>query len=201
MEEEELIAAAHEGDLHSFNQLVQIYRSMVYNLAYRILGDGEEAADATQEAFLSAFQAMHNFRGGSFKAWLLRIVTNACYDQLRRKKRRPTTSLEALLVESERPSTLSSDMKSPEEYVAQRELNEFLQDGVNALPSHQRVALILSDIQGLSYEEIAQVTRVSLGTVKSRLSRGRAKLRDHLLKREELLPDEFRLKYSDSVDE
>jgi len=201
MEEEELIAAAHEGDLHSFNQLVQIYQNMVYNLAYRILGDGEEAADATQEAFLSAFQAMHNFRGGSFKAWLLRIVTNACYDQLRRRKRRPTTSLEALLIESERPSTLSSDMKSPEEYVAQRELNEFLQEGVNALPSHQRVVLILSDIQGLSYEEIAQVTRVSLGTVKSRLSRGRAKLRDHLLKREELLPDEFRLKYSDSVGE
>ena len=200
MDEEELIAAAHEGDLHSFNQLVEIYQGMVYNLAYRILGDGEEAADATQEAFLSAFQAIGNFRGGSFKAWLMHIVTNACYDQLRHRKRRPATSLEALLVDSERSSTFSSDMKSPEEYVAQRELNEFLQEGINALQPHQRVTLILSDVQGLSYEEIAQVTQVSLGTVKSRLARGRARLRDHLLKREELLPDEFRLKYSDSAD-
>ncbi len=200
MDEEELIAAAQKGDLHCFNQLVEIYQGMVYNSAYRILGDGEEAADATQEAFLSAFQAISNFRGGSFRAWLLRIVTNACYDQLRRKKRRPTTSLEALLTEPERPSTLSGGMKPPEEYVAQRELNELLQEGIQTLPPHQRVTLILSDVQGLSYEEIAQVTHVSLGTVKSRLSRGRAGLRDHLLQREELLPDEFRLKYSNGVD-
>lgn len=201
MDKEELIAAAREGDLRSFNQLVQIHQSMTYNLACRILGNGEEAADATQEAFLSAFKAMANFRGGSFKAWLLRIVTNACYDQLRRKRRRPTTSLEALLVEPERPSTLSSEVESPEEYVAQQELNELLQEGLNALPPHQRTTLILCDIQGFSYKEIAEVTRVSLGTVRSRLSRGRAGLRDYLLEREELLPDEFRLKYSDSVSE
>lgn len=195
MDEKVLIDAARQGDVGSFNQLVLSYQSMVYNLAYRILGDRDAAADATQDAFLSAFQAIGKFRGGSFKAWLLRIVTNACHDQLRLKQRRPATSLDALFVLDPAPiQSLTDPGESPEEYALRQELSKAIQVGIGTLPPEQRVALILSDVQGLSYQEIAEVTGVSLGTVKSRLSRARGKLRDFLLEQRELLPSRYRLK-------
>ncbi len=195
MDEKTLIDAARRGDVSSFNQLVLSYQSMVYNLAYRILGDGDAAADATQDAFLSAFKAIGKFRGGSFKAWLMRIVTNACYDQLRLKQRRPTASLDALLVLEPAPiRSLADPGEAPEEYTVRQELSSAIQVGMGTLPPEQRVALILSDVQGLSYQEIAEVTGVSLGTVKSRLSRGRSKMRDFLLQQRELLPSRYRLK-------
>jgi len=176
---------------------VLAYQNMTYNLAYRILGDGDAAADATQDAFLSAYRAIGRFRGGSFKAWLLRIVTNACYDQLRVKQRRPTASLDALLVAdpASGPSSVSfaDESEQPEEYALRQELNRVIQAGIGTLPADQRITLVLSDIQGFSYQEIAEITGVSLGTVKSRLSRARAKLRDFLLARGELLPARYRL--------
>lgn len=195
MDEKALIDAARRGDVGSFNQLVLNYQSMAYNLAYRILGNRDAAADATQDAFLSVFKAIGKFRGGSFKAWLLRIVTNACYDQLRLKQRRPATSLDALLVlESAPVQSLTDPGESPEEYAVRQELNRAIQVGIGTLPPEQRIALVLSDVQGLSYQEIAEVTGASLGTVKSRLSRARGKLRDFLLEQRELLPSQYRLK-------
>jgi RNA polymerase sigma-70 factor (ECF subfamily) len=195
MDEKALIDAARQGDVGSFNQLVLSYQSMAYNVAYRILGDRDTAADATQDAFLSAFKAISKFRGGSFKAWILRIVTNACYDQLRQKKRQPTTSLDALLVLEPAPvRSLTAPEESPEEYALRQELSKVIQVGIGTLPPDQRVALILSDVQGLSYQEIAEATGVSPGTVKSRLSRARGKLRDFLLEQRELLPSRYRLK-------
>jgi len=171
------------------------YQSMAYNVAYRILGDRDAAADATQDAFLSAFKAIGKFRGGSFKSWLLRIVTNACYDQLRLKQRRPTASLDALLVANPAPiQSLSEPGESPEEYAMRQELSRVIQAGIGILPPEQRVTLVLSDVQGLSYQEIAEITGASLGTVKSRLSRARGKLRDFLLERGELLPSRYRLR-------
>ncbi len=194
MDEKALIAAAQRGEVPAFNQLVLTYQSMVYNLAYRILGDADAAADASQDTFISAFRAIKKFRGGSFKAWLLRIATNACYDQLRYKQRRPTSSLEALLVETDHPSSFTDSAEGPEDYALRQELGQVIQAGLNTLPSDQRIALVLSDVQGFSYQEIAEITRSSLGTVKSRLSRGRAKLRDYLLEQGELLPARYRLK-------
>jgi RNA polymerase sigma factor (sigma-70 family) len=193
MNEVQLIASSQEGDLHSFNQLVVAYQSTVYNLAYRILGDPDAASDATQDAFLSAYRAIDRFRGGSFKAWLLRIVTNACYDQLRVKQRRPADSLDDMLVEPEHDPCLTDHSESPEEYALRQELGVAIQSGLSDLPADQRVALVLSDIEGMSYQEIAEATRVSVGTVKSRLSRARAKLRDYLQGRGELLPGVYRL--------
>jgi len=190
--ESELIAASQKGQLGAFNHLVLAYQQMVYNTAYRLLGDRDAAADASQEAFLAAFQAIKSFRGGSFRAWLLRIVTNACYDQLRAKKRRPTTSLDALLVDASENS-YPSRMVSPDNHVMRRELQAELQRGLLSLPEEQRLVVILSDVQGLSYEEIATATNTNLGTVKSRLSRARAHLRDYL-KARELLPSTARLK-------
>ncbi len=191
MEEETLIAAARQGDTQAFDQLVRLYQSAIYNVAYRILGDEDAASDATQDAFLSAYKAIGKFRGGSFQGWLLRIVTNTCYDQLRRKKRQPTTSLEGVYLDSVPPW---AEDEEPEEYALRQELGRIIQQGLSTLPPEQRVALVLSDIQGLSYQEIAEVMGTGLGTVKSRLSRGRASLRDYLLAQGELLPPRYRLK-------
>jgi RNA polymerase sigma-70 factor (ECF subfamily) len=194
VDEKALIAAARRGDTHSFNQLVSHYQDMVYNVAYCILGDAQAAADASQETFLSAYQAVGKFKGGSFKAWLLRIATNACYDQLRLQKRRPTSSLEAIYTDTDPTSHFVNGRESPEEHALRQELGEAIQRGIASLPPEQRVTLVLSDVQGLSYSEIAQATDTSLGTVKSRLSRGRARLRDYLLEQTELLPARYRLR-------
>ncbi len=192
MDEEALIAAARRGDAQAFNKLVLAYQTLAYNVAYRTLHDPDDAADATQKAFISAFQALPSFRGGSFKAWLLRIVTNACYDDLRRRKRRPTTSLDDMAVDPDHSPMLIDEDESPEDHAIRRALGRAIQSGLDELPDHQRVVLVLSDIQGLSYEEIAEVTGTSLGTVKSRLSRGRSRLRDYLQQNQELLPRRYR---------
>jgi RNA polymerase sigma-70 factor (ECF subfamily) len=194
MDEQALIASASKGELRAFNQLVLLYQGMAYNVAYRILGDPDAAADATQDAFLSAFKAMPKFRGGSFKSWILRIVTNACYDQLRVKQRRPASSLDDLSIEADHTSYLRDPAEQPDESVERQELNQMIQAAILTLPEEQRVVLVLSDVQGLSYQEIAEAMGISLGTVKSRLSRGRAKLRDHLVEQGELLPARYRLR-------
>jgi RNA polymerase sigma-70 factor (ECF subfamily) len=194
VDEAALIASAQKGDARAFNQLVMLYQSMAYNVAYRILSDPDAAADATQDAFVSAYKAMRKFRGGSFKAWLLRIVTNACYDQLRIKQRRPTDSLDNLPVDQDHVRYLRDEAEAPDEFVERQELNQLIQAGIQTLPLEQRTVLVLSDIQGLSYQEVAEAMDLSLGTVKSRLSRGRAKLRDYLQQQRELLPSRYRLR-------
>src|SRR5919199_1423631 len=181
-EERRLIDAARRGEVESFNALVRLYEGRVYNLCYRMLGDADSAADAAQDAFLSAFRNLRSFRGGSFRSWLLRIATNTCYDVLRARKRRPTTSLdvEADGEDDGSPLQIADTTESPDDFALRRELAAAIQRGLADLPEEQRLILILSDIQGLAYEEIAEVTGANLGTVKSRLSRGRARLRDIL---------------------
>lgn len=193
MDENALIARAQEGDVDAFNRLVLAYQQLAYNVAYRVVGNPDSAADATQDAFLRAFRALSSFRGGSFKAWLLRIVTNCCYDQMRGRKRRPTTALDDILEDDEHNELLADASESPEDYVSRLDLDATIERALQSLPYDQRVIVIMSDIQGLSYEEISQTVSVSLGTVKSRLSRGRTKMRDYLLAHQELLPPRFRL--------
>ncbi len=192
-EERRLVAAAQRGDVESFNALVRQYEGRVYNMCYRMLGDVESAADAAQDAFLSAFRNLHSFRGGSFRSWILRIATNACYDVLRARRRRPAVSLDTTLDDEDEASPLqiADRAESPDEFALRRELAAAIQRGLALLPEEQRLILILSDIQGLTYDEIAQITSTNLGTVKSRLSRGRARLRD-ILKAGELLPMRYR---------
>jgi RNA polymerase sigma-70 factor (ECF subfamily) len=192
MDEDKLISRSQAGDIDAFNLLVEQYQRLVYNLALRMLGNAEAAEDACQDTFLSAYRAISKFRGGSFKAWILRIASNSCHDKLRAARRCRAVSLDTLLLEPEAQDPANND-ESPEDYVLRQELGRFLNDGLAHLPEDQRLVLILSDIQGFSYEEIAQVTGCSLGTVKSRLNRGRNRLKDFLLQRKELLPPEFRL--------
>jgi RNA polymerase sigma-70 factor (ECF subfamily) len=200
MDETALIQSARKGDLTAFNTLVLAYQHQVYNLAYRIMGEEAAAADAAQETFISAYKNLKSFRGGSFKSWLLRIVTNACYDELRRRKRRPAASLDDLVSDTEKDVEFDvpSNDEGPELQAQRRELADLIQRGISALPEDQRIVLVLSDVQGMSYEEIADTTNSNLGTVKSRLSRGRAKLREWLQAHGELLPDVYRLE-SDKV--
>jgi RNA polymerase sigma factor (sigma-70 family) len=198
MDEPALIQSAQRGNIDAFNTLVLAYQSQVYNVAYRILGEQSAAADATQEAFISAYKNLKRFRGGSFKSWLLRTVTNACYDALRYNKRRPATSLDALGDDPDGSDSagyaefIAADQESPAEAAERSELRRTIAACVRRLPADQRITFVLSDVQGMSYEEIADAMQTSLGTVKSRLSRARARLRDYLLAQTELLRDEER---------
>ena len=191
-EERRLVEVARHGDVESFNALVRLYEGRIYNLCHRMLGDADSAADAAQDAFLSAFRNLRSFRGGSFRSWMLRIATNTCYDALRARKRRPSVSLDIDADdEDSAPLQIADDAESPTDFALRRELATAIQQGLGELPDEQRVILILSDIEGLAYEEIAQITNTNIGTVKSRLSRGRARLRD-VLKAGELLPARYR---------
>jgi RNA polymerase sigma-70 factor (ECF subfamily) len=197
IDQDRLIAAAQRGNLDAFNELVLAYQDQVYNLAYRIMGDPASASDATQEAFISAYNHIEGFRGrypSSFKSWLMRIVSNACYDELRRRKRHPTTSIEDFEIDEEANPALVSDTEGPEAFTEREEMAQAIQDGINTLPSDQRITLVLADVQGFSYQEIAEATDAPLGTVKSRLARARGKLRDYLRDQGELLPAQYRLK-------
>jgi RNA polymerase sigma-70 factor (ECF subfamily) len=196
MDEAALIRAAQHGDLDSFNTLVLSYQDNVFNTALRILGDDDLAADASQEAFISAFRSLNGYRGGSFRAWLLRTVTNACYDELRRRKRRPSVPLEPLgddEDEIESPRWLADPSMSPEQRLEADELEHAIQHCLDALPVEFRTVVVLADIQGLDYTEVATAARTPLGTVKSRLARARLRLRECLQGFGELLPSTFRL--------
>jgi RNA polymerase sigma-70 factor (ECF subfamily) len=196
MDEPTFIRAAQHGDVAAFNQLVRGYQAQVYRTAYRVLGDAASAQDATQDAFISAYKHIRAFRGGSFKAWLLRIVTNACYDQLRVKQRRPSASLDAMLLDPDNPAPglERAVTESPHDFAERQELGALLQRGLATLPHDQRATVVLIDIEELSYEDAAQALATNVGTVKSRLSRARAALRDYMVKQEELIPARYRLK-------
>jgi len=196
MDETALIQSAQNGDLDSFNTLILHYQDSVFHTALRILSDEDLAADATQEAFISAFRSISSFRGGSFKAWMMRTVTNACYDELRRRKRRPTTPLEPETEDGEEidsPRWLADPNMTPAEKSEADELEHAIQHCLDALPTDFRTAVVLADIQGMDYSEVAIASQVPVGTIKSRLARARLRLRECLRGFEELLPASFRL--------
>ncbi len=198
MDESGLIGDAQRGDLEAFNRLILVYKDQVYNLAYRILGDPQAADDAAQEAFISAYKGLRRYRGGSFRAWILRIVTNACYDELRRRKRRPTIGMEDLNPlddpeETDSAGVLAAEGGDPESEAQQAELARALEECLGGLPDEFRLVAVLVDVQGHDYREASQVLGTPLGTVKSRLARARLRMRDCLQAHRELLPAAFRL--------
>jgi RNA polymerase sigma-70 factor (ECF subfamily) len=200
-DEVQLIARSQLGDVEAFNQLVLNYQQSTYGVIFRMLGDRDVAADVTQDVFIAAFRGIQSFRGGSsFRAWLMRIASNAACDYWRRIQRHPTESLDIDVNDDDghTASILNSAVAmgqevNPEEYLLNRELQELIQRGLQELPLDQRVAVVLCDIQGLSYEEIAATTQATIGTVRSRIARGRARLRSYLHKHRELLPRGYRL--------
>ncbi len=199
--EAQLITRSQRGDVAAFNQLVLHYQQAMYAVVYRMLGNADTAADVTQDAFLAAFRGINTYRGGSsFRAWLLRIGSNMACDHWRRVQRRPAESLEALTEDEEThaPSLLQAlaDTRpegNPEELLLTQELQQLIQRGLQQLPLEQRVAIVLCDVQGFSYEEVATSTQTNVGTVRSRIARGRARLRAYLQDHQELLPRSYRL--------
>ena len=187
-EDSVLVQASRLGDLESFNRLVDQYQGLVYNLALRMLHEPSSAEDVAQETFLSAYEHIQSFRGGSFRAWLLRIAINACNDMFRRTARRPQVSLEQAMDYGSPTASVPDPTGDPEEFAVRRERQQVLARLLMALPPDQRAVVVLSDVHGLSYEEIAAATNEALGTVKSRLSRGRVRLRDLLRDQGELFP-------------
>jgi RNA polymerase sigma-70 factor (ECF subfamily) len=197
MDEAGLIAAARLGDLDAFNHLVMVYQSLAYNLAVRMLNDLDAADDATQTAFLSAYRHLDTYRGGSFRAWVLRMVTNTCYDELRRLKRHPQQPLEPAgddeNDEIESPYWMADESQaSPEMQIEQRDLENAIQHCLHDLPEDFRSVVVMVDVEGLDYDEVSQAVGKPLGTIKSRLSRARLRMRDCLQSFSELLPSVFR---------
>ena len=191
-DEPELISRSRDGDLAAFNVLVERCQRPLYNLCLRMLASPEAAEDATQDAFIHAFRSIRTFRGGSFRAWLFRIGANACYDEMRRRRARPADSLDEPHGEDDRPVDVPDTAPVPDEHMERKELAEALQEALSRLPADQRLAIVLADVQGLDYSEIAVAMDCSLGTVKSRISRGRRQLRIILRARGELLPSRLR---------
>jgi RNA polymerase sigma factor (sigma-70 family) len=198
MDENELVERARHGDRNAFNVLVLEYQNRAYSLAYRIMGDSESAADAAQKAFLSAYQRLADLRG-EFRPWLLRITANACLDELRRRKRRPSVSLDEMTAgedgdgDGESLSILADPVEGPEDAAQRAELRAALEKCLAQLAPDMRTTILLADVHALPYEEVATSLHIAIGTVKSRVARARAGLRDCLRTHGELLPGIIRL--------
>lgn len=193
-EESELVKAAQRGDLNAFNALIGRYQNLLFGIALRMLNDEDTASDAVQEALISAFSKFRTFRGGSLRSWLARVTVNACYDELRRKRRQREVPLEQFNMEGDEVEDLMwmiDPAARPEERYESYELENAIQRSLNTLTPAYREVVVLVDIEGLSYEEASVAAQVPVGTVKSRLARARLQMRSSLLGYGELLPAQY----------
>ena len=200
--EKRLIRAAQRGDLDAFNLLILHYQNFLFGIAFRILHDEDTTADAVQEALISAFRKFNTFRGGSLRSWLARVVVNACYDEMRHKRRQHSVPLEQFNSAGEEIESgywLVDSGVGPEEHFEAHELDLAVQDSLHTIPPMYRTVLVLVDIEGLSYEEAAAAAGVPVGTVKSRLARARLQMQNSLQAFGELLPAPYRIDRSVAV--
>jgi RNA polymerase sigma-70 factor (ECF subfamily) len=201
-DEKFLIQEAQRGDLNAFNELILRYQNLLFGIALRMLGDEDMASDAVQEALISAFSKFRTFRGGSLKSWLARVTINACYDEMRRKRRQREMPMEQFNVDGEEVEDLAwmiDPSARPEEVHDSFEMESAIQQSLDQLTPAYREAVVLVDIQGLSYEEASIVARVPVGTVKSRLARARLQIRSALQGYKDLLPSNYVMEMSPSV--
>ena len=185
-DEESLVLAASKGDLEAFNQLVLHFQDLAYNHALSMLGDPASAEDAVQEGFIKAFQGINTFRGGSFRSWLLRIVTNCTYDLIRRSRRQPTQPLYPVDDDGEQadsPTWIADPSASVQAAVEQKELSDNIYRLIDELPDVYRTILTLIDVYEMDYTEAAEALNIPLGTVKSRLARARLQMQEKLKQR------------------
>ena len=177
------LARSREGDVPSFEKLIERHHRKTYNIALRMMHDPEDARDATQEALIKAFRGIQSFRDDSdFSTWLYRIVVNTCKDELRKKSRSAAVSLEQGWVTESgfEPIELADESMSPETVLERKGVREQIHQAMRALPESNRTALILRDVQGFTYEDIGGLLNCPVGTVKSRINRGRQLLRELL---------------------
>ncbi len=191
-QEAAVIRRVLDGDANAFEDLVAAYEKNVYNLALRMTGNAQDAEDMAQEAFVKAYTSLPGFRGDSkFSVWLYRIVSNVCLDFLRRQNRRPASSLSLEDEDGEESQMdIPDESQSPEQLLERSLTQEAVQRGLQSLSEEQRQILLLREIQGLSYEEIAETLDLEAGTVKSRIFRARKKLCAFLIA-DGNIPDSF----------
>lgn len=182
--DELLLRRACKGDVQAFEELMQSHESRIYAIALRMMGNREDAQDCAQEAMVRIYRAMGSFKGQSALAtWICRITMNTCLDELRRRKARKVTSLDSLVDNGWSPTDTGD---TPEEHGLRVEKQNSLNQAIQSLPDDMRAAIILRDVKGYSYDEIASILDANVGTIKSRISRGREKLREILSKQSEL---------------
>ena len=182
--DELLLRRACKGDVQAFEELMQSHESRIYAIALRMMGNREDAQDCAQEAMVRIYRAMGSFKGQSALAtWIYRITMNPCLADLRRRKARKVTSLDSLVDNGWSPTDTGD---TPEEHGLRVEKQNALNQAIQSLPDDMRAAIILRDVKGYSYDEIASILDANVGTIKSRISRGREKLREILSKQSEL---------------
>ena len=182
--EQDMLERAARGDAAAFNQLMEQHERRMYAVALRMCGNREDAQDCLQEAMLRVYRAIGGFKGqSSFSTWVYRITMNTCLDELRRKKNRQNTSLDNLRDMGWSPA---DETNAPEKQAMRSELRRNLNRAIRELPEEMRAAVVLRDIQGFSYDEIARMLEINVGTIKSRISRGREKLREKMKENAEL---------------
>jgi len=192
--DEQLVSLSKDGNIDAFNSLVQRYETPVYNLCYRLLGHRQAAEDATQEAFISAFRSIARFSGGSFRSWVFRIAANESKDELRRRGRKDlAVSLDGGSSDDDFGIDVPDHTAGVEASAERIELGELLQEALNSLSFDQREAIVMVDYFELRYEEVAETFGASVGTIKSRIHRGREKLREYIRQRPELFSGYRRL--------
>lgn len=190
--------ADRKGETYCFNCIIVAFQTQAYNVAFRILNDRHMAEDAVQEGLTSAYRSFAQFRGDNLKGWLMRIVVNACRDMLRSSRARPSVPLDPTPSDPDAEDGVLSAVdipsggESPEDYAERRALRNAIEHALSALSAERREAIVLVDVEGFSYEEAAAALNCSVGTIKSRISRGRRELRDILRESGELLPSGFR---------
>lgn len=189
LEDNVLIAQSQQGDMMAFEQLIQKYERKIYTIAYKYMGNHEDANDLAQEAFIKAYQAIGTFRAdAAFSTWLGRITANKCLDELRRRKRQKIVSLDEMVEGEENafPKELKDPKPTPAEETERQETAAHLQMLINRLQPDYQEVIILREIEGYSYEEIAERQQCSLGTVKSRISRARKLLKEWITAEKEV---------------
>ena len=183
-DERSLIERASGGDPEAFNRLMERHERRMYAVALRMCANREDAQDCLQEAMLRVYRSIGGFKGeASFSTWVYRITMNTCLDELRRRKNKQSSSLDDLLDEGWAPA---DDRSSPEKHAVRAETARALRQTIQELPEDMRAAVVLRDIQGYTYEEIAGILETNVGTIKSRISRGREKLREKMREKPEL---------------
>lgn len=196
-----LIDKAKQGNITAFEKLIISHEKTVYNIAYRMFNNEEDAKDISQEVFIKFYKSLSKFDGTSkISTWIHRITVNTCIDELRKRKGKETSSIDDVINmdEGDLKKQYQNNSKTPEEKLISKEDTEALKEAINLLSENHKTLIILRDIQGLSYLEIADITGSSLGTIKSRLARARVQLKNIILNNKELSKAKSRLKNIDS---
>jgi RNA polymerase sigma-70 factor (ECF subfamily) len=188
-QEKILIQKCKNGDIHSFELLIESYQSKVFNIAYRMLGNAEDASDVAQEVFLKIFKSISTFKEeASLSTWIYRIATNVCLDEIRKRKKENIISMNSTiqLEDGELNIQMETTDPRPDEILEEKELRDEVKDAIGCLKDEHKIVIILRDINGFSYEDISNILNCPLGTIKSRINRARNSLKNILLKRKEL---------------